>query len=135
MTWSGQWSIQIDGHELNSITTGGPYATTCPELRWVHEQDVKFVPIDGDYPAYVGMQPREGNYTLLIQMKAVSDAVWETQLAQLQSWLTPGQHVLTFQVRGMAAAKSVTVIARSVSDEYKAKRVTSLLTAAKPVPV
>lgn len=133
MSWTGQWSIKVDGHELNSIMTGGPYITQCPEIDWLHEQDVKLVPRDGDYPAYVGMQPREGNYTFLIQMKPCSEATYDTQLAELKGWLSPGQHTFAFQIRGMPTAKSVVAVIRGVATEFKARRVTALATAPNPV--
>lgn len=135
MPWTEQWSITVDGNQLNSIMTGGPYHTQCPEVGQLFEQDAILAPVDGDYPVLVRLQPREGRYTFNIQMTACDWATWETRRAQLMGWLTPGFHTFAFQTRGMAAAKSVRACVTSIWLNPKTRSMTVSAIAPKPVLV
>ncbi len=133
MAWAEQWSIKVDGNEVNSIGTGGPYSCMVPEVGWVPERQVLTVDRDWNFPVAVGLQPMGGNYTFLIAMKSCNWATWHTQSEQLKSWFSIGAHTFTFQVRGMPTPKSVVGIVRGIMDSPVERRVTVLVTVPEPV--
>lgn len=135
MVWTGQWSIKVDGNELNSITTGGPYATMCPEVGFHFEMDPILAPVDGGYPVLVRLQPREGRYNFFIQMKPCNWPTWEAQQAQLRGWLSPGTHEFEFQIRGMASPKTVSAAVLNFITSPKERRITCSALAPNPVLV
>jgi hypothetical protein len=125
------WSIQVDGNEINP--DAGPYRTTIPQLDWVFEMDLLLVQRDGDYPLAVRLQPREGAYDIFVQMLGGTSEEYQTRLAQLKAWLSPGFHTFTVQVRGMSAPKSFRACVVSGAGEYVQRRYTARAIA--PVPV
>ena len=133
MTWNEQWSIKIDGQELNTAPTGGNYVASIPEIENVADYDAVTVPIDGDYPAFIRLQPRESTWTLNIAMKACNWATYQTQIASLKTLLAPGIHTLAVQIRGMTAAKSATVVVRGMMIQPTARALSVTLFVPKPV--
>jgi len=133
MAWDEQWSIAVDGHELNTGPSGGRWFAEIPELGWMAEQEVILVPRDGDYPAAVGMQPQQAEYTLMVSMKAVSWSQWDTDLATLMGWLDYGAHAFVAQVRGMPSSKTFNAITKSLSTAPKYRRLTCGLVVPTPV--
>lgn len=130
MSWNEQWSIKIDGVELNDITT---YFTEIPEIENIPEDDVVTVPIDGRAPAYIRNQPVEAHYTILIASRPCTWEMWSTRITSLKALLTRGSHTLTVQVRGMAAAASTTVVIKGMMIEAKNRRVAVSLVAMTPI--
>lgn len=101
MTWDGVWSHKVDGVQLNDLVT---FITQVPEVENGFEQTVIMAPRDGDYPAFIRLQPTEGRITFLIAVKgAHTAALWHDRVATLKSIFTPGMHVYSTQVRGMPA--------------------------------
>lgn len=127
------WSIKVDGNELNNTALGRLAAV--PEVDVDPDMDLILAPVDGDYPAVVRLQPREGRYTILVQRGGISNADWQTELAFLRGICTVGKHVLTLQVRGMSAPKSVTIWITGRAAEFTLRRFVATATAAKPVLV
>jgi hypothetical protein len=135
MAWPGRWSIKIDGVELNTLPTGGHYICEIPEIDNVPEQDQVVVAMDGDYPAFIRLQPREASWTLNLTMKPCDWPTYQTRLAYLKSLLSSGPHTLTVQVRGMDVEKSVTVIVCAMMVEAKSRAISVKLSVPKPVLV
>lgn len=135
MAWNEQWSYKIDGYELNrnASNPSGVFITQIPELDNQFEQDVILVDVDGDYPAFVRTQPREGNYTILISMLPCSWANYQYRLSTLKTKLSPGQHTLTVQARGMTTAKSVPIVVKSMQVDAKIRLVTVAAVVPRPV--
>ncbi len=109
MAWNEQWSIKVDGNELNDHAA---YWTMIPEWDNAPDDDVVLVEIDGSSPSYIRNQPKEGVYTLLIACPGSTWSTWNTRLTALRSVLTKGVHTLTVQIRGMPTAASVTIVVR-----------------------
>lgn len=130
MSWANQWSYKVDGHELNDITN---YFTQIPEIDNDPEQDPVMVEMEAGYPWLVRLQPVQGAYTILVQMRSCPWDVYQSRLAQLKGWLAPGVHTLTVQARGMGSAKSLTVVTRGMMVDAKLRRLA--VTAVAPVPV
>lgn len=132
MAWNEQWSVKVDGGvELNDHVN---YVTEVPQIDDVPDWDVKIVPIDGTYPAYVRADPTSGVYTVNVQMSACSYATFRTRMAALDAMFTMGaSHTLTVQVRGMPSALSVTIIPRGKAVDAKLRKVT--YNCHVPVPV
>lgn len=133
MVWSEQWSIKIDGNELNSVRTGGNFLAEIPQLENMPDYDPVIVPMDGAYPAFIRLQPRESAWALNIAMKPCDWATWQTQLQSLKAVLTAGVHTLTVQVRGMPSPVSTTVVVRGMMVEPKARVLSVQLLVPKPV--
>lgn len=115
------WSYKIDGVQLN---TGSTFLVQIPELESEFDDDVILVPIDGREPAYIRNQPKEGIYTLLINVMNAGDwATWQTRMNVLRALLTKGAHLLTVQARGMASEKSTTVVVRGSIVAFDERRV------------
>lgn len=126
MVWTEQWTLTLDGTSLNNHTDWDSY---IPEIDNGFSGDVILVQIAGDTPYYVRVQPREGKFNLLVQMRPCSAATFRSRFEALKALLTPGLHTLVVQVRGMADAKTYSVI----SDggwivDYKGRRVAATLT-------
>lgn len=135
MAWPGIWSIKIDGTELNTLPTGGDFLCEIPEIDNVPEQDQVVVAMDGDYPAFIRLQPREASWTLNLSMRGCDWATYQTNLDYLKSVLSSGPHTLTVQVRGMASPKSTTVVVCAMMVEAKSRAVSVKLSVPKPVLV
>lgn len=123
----------MDGTELFDPTAGR--FTQVPEVDNDPEMDAILAPVDGDYPAMIRLQPREGRYTILVQKRGCTPADWQTELSFLRGVCTVGKHVLTLQVRGMAAPKTVTIWITGRAAEFTLRRFVATATAAKPVLV
>lgn len=128
--WSEQWSLKVDGHELNDRTN---FLVEIPELDDQSADDIVLVTIAGDYPIYVRSQPTDATWNLLIQMTPCNWATYQTRLATLRSYLSSGRHTITVQRRGMAAAKSATVIVKGWAIDAKSRKVAVTLVVPKPV--
>jgi hypothetical protein len=137
MAWNEQWSFKIDGTEINRNASNptGTFIVQIPELENQFEQDAILVEIDGDYPAFVRMQPREGQYTILISMTPCTWGDYQTRLQTLKTLLSPGQHTLTVQARGMPTAKSVVIVVKSMQIDAKIRLVTVAAVVPRPVLV
>ena len=135
MAWPGFWSIKIDGTEINTLPVGGNYLCEIPEIDNVAEFDQITVAMDGDYPAFIRLQPREASWTLNISMKSCDWPTYQTQLAYLKSLLSSGPHTLTVQVRGMPDPKSTMVVVCAMMVEAKSRAVSVKLSVPKPVLV
>lgn len=132
MVWAEQWSVKVDGGiELNDHVN---YLTEVPQLDDVPDWDVKQVPIDGTYPAYIRSDPTSGAYTVNIQMTSCTWATFRSRLATLDAIFTMGAtHTLAVQVRGMSASKSVVIVPRGKVVDPKLRKVTYACFV--PVPV
>lgn len=126
------WSYKIDGGiELNDIAT---FNTVVPQIDDVPDWDVKTVPIDGGYPAYIRADPTAGTYTFLIQMSPCTEAVFRTRLTTLAGIFTIAPHTFTFQARGMSSAKSVLIVPRGRVVDFKMRKVVYNCHVPVPVP-
>jgi len=132
MSWLEQWSIQIDGTEINDGTN---YITRIPEIWNVQEQSPILASIDGDYPAFIRFQPKEGQYTIITTINAHTWADFYAKWTTLKALLTPvaAGHVLTVQVRGMPAAKSVTIYPQSTMVDPISRTCSTIAVAPEPV--
>jgi hypothetical protein len=130
MAWSAQWSLKIDGSQLNDKSN---YYAEIPELDTGSDHDIILVNIAGDYPLFVRAQPMDATMNLLIQMTPCNWATYRTRLATLQALLTPGRHTLEVQVRGMTAAKTMMVVVKGMAIEAKTRKVAVTLIVPKPV--
>jgi hypothetical protein len=127
------WSYRVGALELND---GISFVTSVPEIENASEDDVILVPIDGDYPRFVRLQPREAQYTFLIAMKPCSWPVYQSRLNQLKSVFTQGASVeLEFQVRGMTEPMSVNIQVKNFLIDPKKRLVTVSAIVARPIPV
>jgi hypothetical protein len=127
------WSYRINALELND---GINFVTSVPEIENESEDDVILVPIDGDYPKFVRLQPREAQYTFLIAMRPCSWPVYQSRLAQLKSVFTQGSSIeLEFQIRGMTTPKSVNIQVKHFLIDPKQRLVTVSAIVARPIPV
>lgn len=126
------WSVKIDGTELHDPVTAGRHVMV-PELDTEPDMDLILAPVDGDYPAAIRLQPREGRITLLCQKRACTETDWQTELAFLRGVLTNGQHVLTAQIRGMPTPKTMTIYITGRAVEFQLRRLVATATAPKPV--
>lgn len=133
MSWTGVWSIKVDGTELNTAPTGGSFIAEIPEIEDIAQMDVVSVAIDGSYPAFIRLQPREGTWTLNIAMKPCSWATWQTNLATLSAILTPGVHTLTVQIRGQSSPLSTTIVVKGRMTAPKQRALSYTLFVPKPV--
>lgn len=130
MVWTNQWTFLIDGNNLSDYTN---YITYVPEVENTVDMDVISVAVDGDYPSIIRLQPREGTYTLLIQMTNCDWATYQTRLQQLKSWLAPGLHTLTVQIRGQTQQYSVTIATVNMIINPKQRSVSVKAWVPKPV--
>jgi len=135
MAWPGKWSIKIDGTEINTLPNGGDYIAEIPEIDNIAEFDQVTVGMDGDYPAFIRLQPREATWTLNISMKACTWETYQTRLTWLKSVLSLGPHTLTVQVRGQATPVSATVVVCGIIVEAKSRALSIKLSVPKPVLV
>lgn len=133
MAWTGIWSIKMDGVELNTLPTGGHFLCEIPEIDNVPELDQVTVAMDGNYPAFIRLQPREASWTLNLTMKPCDWETYQTRLDYLKSVLYSGVHTLTVQVRGMSTAKSTTVVVCAMTVDAKSRAVSVKLSVPKPV--
>lgn len=125
------WSYKIDGGiELNDITN---FNTQVPQIDDVPDWDIKSVPIDGTYPAFIRVDPTSGIYTFLIQMSPCIESVFRSRLTTLAGIFTPAPHTFTFQARGLSAPKSVLIVPRGRIVEYKMHKL--VINCHVPVPV
>jgi hypothetical protein len=129
VAWAEQWSYKIDGTEINS----GAFITDIPDLDSIGSVEAITVPIPNDYPVFIRTQPLDSTININTQMRPCSWAAFQTNLATLRGILTPGPHTLTAQVRGMAAAKSLTIIVTSTAVEAKGRRVSTQALVPRPV--
>ena len=126
------WSVKVDGGiELNDIVN---FMTQIPQIDDIPDWDMKTFPVDGTYPTFIRADPTSGIYTVLIQMSACTNAVYQSRLATLNAIFSIGAaHVLAVRVRGMTAALSVTIIPRGRVINFKQRQV--VYTCYVPVPV
>jgi hypothetical protein len=129
MAWAEQWSIKVDGTEINT----GNFITEIPDLDSIGSVDAVLVTIPNDYPVFIRTQPLDSTININTQMKPCAWATFQTNLATLRGILTPGLHTLTVQVRGMATAKSLTIVVKSMAVEAVGRRVSTQ--ALVPTPV
>lgn len=101
------WSYTIDGTELNNHVWS---ECTIPDIDNGFAGTVIFVPIAGDVPWYVRVQPEPGKYTVLVNLHSCPPAEYEFRRAQLAALFAPGPHTLAAQVRGATAPRTMTVI-------------------------
>lgn len=131
MAWTEQWSYKIDnGTELNDKTT---YVCQVPELDTVFEQEAITVAVDGEYPSFIRMQPREGAYTFIINMSACNWITYRTRITALKAIFTPGLHTFTAQARGMANPLSVPVVVKGMVVDAKIRQVVVSTLAPRPI--
>jgi hypothetical protein len=133
LAWAEQWSIKVDGNEVNTIGQGGYLSTQVPEVGWDNEVEVVWQSRDNTYPVAVALRPTAGNLTFLIQMKPCTWATWESQLTTLRMWFTTGPHLFTFQIRGMPAPLSMAGIVKGMQTSPKERRL--VVSAVVPNPV
>ena len=129
------WSYKIDGNEINDNVQF--HVTGLPELDDEPDDEVILAKLAGDHPVFIRTQPVDTVYTLLIaMMPPVSNATYQTRLALLKSWFTAGvPHTLTVEARGMDEPKSVVVIRRGITVNFKLRLVAIQLVVPKPVLV
>lgn len=133
--WNEQWSHVVGGTELNTAKTGGPLFTEVPQVHDIPDWDIKSVPIDGEYPAYIRADPTSGAYTFQIQGKNMTWAAWDAVLVGLDALFTMGSVLTyTFQVRGMSAAKSVLIVPRGRAVDPTLRKVVYNCYVPVPVP-
>ena len=132
MPWSNQWTIGVDGTQLNDHVK---YVTTVPELQVTPSQRIVLAERDGDFPVFIRSQPSPGNLTFLIAMKnAGNPTVWDTRLAELKALFATGvYHTLTAQVRGMDSAKSMRFITEGIQPDFVTRTVVVFTVAPRPV--
>lgn len=130
MVWSEQWSYKIDGTEVNDRTN---FFVVVPELDHDFEQEAIMVSVQGDYPSFIRNQPKEGAYTFIVSMTNCTWATYQTRLATLKAIFSNGIHTFTVQARGMASAKSVTLVVQGITVQAKERVVTVRTIAPKPV--
>lgn len=129
--WNEQWSIKVDGYEINDKTA---FWTVIPEIDNIGSVDVITVDVPNDYPVYIRTQPLSASITFKINMTPCSWATYRTRLDTIYALMTPGPHTLTIQVRGMATAKSLTFIPQQVTvTDPKARELSVQATIPKPV--
>lgn len=136
MTWEQQWQHNVGGLELNDVAAG--WVCEVPEVSDLFEKEHVFVPIAGGYPAFHRSQPLSGRFTFLIHALHPDDEAFDAKLAAIKAVLGPAQDepvTYTFQVRGMAAPRSVKVLFESLGGmDYKTGRMTALAVAPDPRP-
>ena len=132
MAWSHQWTLKVDGTNLNDHVK---YVCTVPELQSIAPGRVVLAQIDGDYPAFIRRQPAEGSFTFLIAMKnASTDVLWDERLAELTALFDPtAYHTLAAQIRGMGTEQSARFVVESMQVDYKTRTVVVFTTAPNPV--
>lgn len=131
MSWAEQWSYKIDGTEVNDRTN---FFTQVPELENTPQMDVILKTVDGDYPSFIRVQPKEMGYTFIIAMTPCTWATYQSRLQTLKTIFTPGTHTFTVQARGQASPTSVTIVATgSLSIMPKERIITISVIAPKPV--
>lgn len=123
------WSLAVDGTELNNHSWS---EAICPDIDNGFAGNVIWVPIAGDIPWYVRVQPQAGKYTVIVQLHSCTPEDFQTRRAQLNALFAPGPHTLSAQVRG-GGGRSIPVI----SDggwmwEYTNRRFTIAVQAAAP---
>lgn len=133
MPWTNQWSIKIDGTEVNTLPTGGYLVAEIPELENIPDWEPVTVPIDGDWPSFIRLQPVDTSWTVNISMAACDWATYQTRIAALRALFSQGVHTLTVQVRGQASPLSATVVARGMMVNAKARSASVSLYVPKPV--
>lgn len=132
--WAEQWSIKVveaGNVEINNQTTMWamcPQATQDPEVEPILQD------VEGDYPVLVRVQPREGQYTILVTFGACSPADFWTRMEALKGYFPAGTlRTVSFQVRGMPTAKSVKMARVAVYEDYTSRAATIQCVAPKPV--
>jgi hypothetical protein len=133
LAWNGQWSTKVDGTEINDRDKW--WVAAIPELENMAEQDVIMADVAGDYPVFIRSQPRAGPITINIAMaKGCTEPVWQTRLEDLKALFAQGvKHVLTVQVRGMAATKTLKFITVGMTADYRQRIVSVRTISNKPV--
>ena|ERR1035437_4271428 len=133
MVWNEQWSIKVDGNQINDKTN---FWTTIPEIDDLITFDVVTVAIPNDYPVYIRTQPLSASLTFNISMTPCTWAVYRSRLEWLQTVFAPGPHTLLIQVRGMSDPKSLVFIAKQLTvADAKARAVSVQAVVPKPILV
>jgi hypothetical protein len=122
------WSVTVDGTELNNHDWS---ECIVPDADNGFPGNVIWVPIAGDVPWYVRVQPQAGRYTVMVQLHAMSADGYETRRAQLAALFAPGPHTLGLQIRGGTSARQIPTISDGGwAWEYTNRRFTITLQAA-----
>lgn len=132
MAWDQQWQHRVDTLELNDLAAG--LVCEVPEVDDLFEVENVFVVIAGGYPVFHRAQPQSGRYTFLIHALHETDEEFAAKVAAIRAVMSQGvPHTYTYQVRGMAAPRSVEVVFESLgSIDYKTGRMTALAVAPDP---
>jgi hypothetical protein len=131
MVWTEQWTIKIDGTNINDKVN---YFTTIPDLDNIFGSvDPVMVSIPNDYPVFIRNQPLDATININIQMTPCTWATFQTRLTALRALLSPGRHAMAAQVRGMATEKSLSIIVTSFAVDPKARRINVQAIVPKPV--
>lgn len=134
MAWTGVWSVDVDGTELND---GINYISMVPEIDNLFPMETVLAPIDGDYPVFIRQQPQPGNFTILVALagaaRSASMTTWDSQMAAIRTLFAQGAyHTLTIKARGMSASKQVRFITESLQGDFRSKTV--VVTSVAPNP-
>lgn len=101
------FSHKVDGTELNDGTLS---FCRVPEVDNGFAGEDILIQVQGDVPWFHRIQPREGQYTFLIDMGPCEWATYQSKRATLDALFSPGPHIYTHQVRGAGSATSCTII-------------------------
>jgi hypothetical protein len=122
MVWSGIWSYQVDGTELNDNVD---YVAFVPEIENLQPRNIILADRDGDYPVFIRSQPASGSYTFLIAMKnAGTETLWNARITALRALFDQTTyHTLSVQARGMPERLEVQFITEGLQGDFKTRTV------------
>ena len=129
-TGTSTWSYKLDGVELNDYVY---FLAEIPEIDNVADMEPVLIPVDGDYPVFLRLQPAGRILSVNIQIMPCSWALYSSRLNWIKTSFDGGPHLLTVQAHGMSIPKSINVYTTSIAiGDPKSRRVSVQVTAPEP---